>query len=95
MTVVINNTTPTSGVPTQPFVLTPGDVYDLVISNVSGSTVYLGTSTTVTSSNGCPIANNGVLHLSGEGAGAAGALYVVLGSGSASGPVGYVLTTPR
>lgn len=95
MTVTINNTTPTSAAPTQPFVLTPGDVYDLVISNVSGATVYLGTSATVTSSNGCPLANNGVLHLSGKGAGAAGALYVILGGGAATGPVGYVLTTPR
>lgn len=93
MAVIANNTAPTSGAQTQPFVRTPGGNYDLVISNAAGATVYLGVGATVSSSNGCPIPNNGVLHLSGVAGGAAAALYVVLGGGAASGVVGYVLTT--
>lgn len=93
MAVITNVSIPSSGAPTQPFVRTPGGNYDLVISNVSGATVYLGTSTTVTSTNGCPLANNGVMHLSGVAGGAAGALYIILASGSVSAGVGYVLTT--
>lgn len=71
----------------------PGGNYELVVVNNAGGTVFLGTSAAVTSSNGCPIPNGQSIKLSGVAGGAAGALYVVLGGGSASGTVGYVLTT--
>jgi len=92
MAIVINNTVPTSGggaLLTQ----TPGGPYDLLIVNNAGATVYLGTAATVTSSNGCPIPNGGVLHMTGVVAGGAAALYVVLASGGTTTGVGYVLTT--
>lgn len=94
MAVITNVATPASGAGT--FLVTaPGDVYDLVISNNSGQAAFLGTSTTVTSSNGCPIPSGQSIKLTGQGAGAATNLYVVIAGGAASGTVGYVLTTPR
>jgi len=73
----------------------PGDVYDLVISNNAGAVVFLGTSSRVSSSNGCPIPNGQSIKLTGQGAGSTTDLYVTVASGAASGTVGYVLTTPR
>lgn len=94
MAVIANNTVPTSGAAAL-LVRTPGGVYDLTITNNAGAVVYLGTSSSVTSTNGCPVPSNGVLHLVGVAGGAAAALYVVLGSGGTTAGVGYVLTTTQ
>jgi hypothetical protein len=92
--VITNIATPASGGGV--FLLSaPGDVYDLVISNNAGQTAFLGTSSRVTSSNGCPIPNGQSIKLTGQGAGSTTDLYVVVAGGAASGTVGYVLTTPR
>lgn len=92
MALVTNIATPVSGSGTL-LTRTPGGVFSLVVSNNAGATAFLGTSAAVTSSNGCPIANGQSLVVTGVAGGAAGALYVVLAGGSASGTVGYVLTT--
>lgn len=94
MAVIINNTTPVSGGGSL-LLNTPGDIYDLVVVNNTGQVAYLGTSSSVSSSNGCPIPNGQSIKLSGLGGGSTTQLYVTVASGSASGSIGYVITTPR
>jgi hypothetical protein len=93
MAIITNNTTPTSGAATL-LTIAPGDVYDLVVVNNAGQVVYVGTSTSVTSSNGCPIPAGQSVRLSGLGGGAQTPLYVIAASGAISGSVGYILSTP-
>lgn len=94
MAITANNTTPTSGSASL-LTRTPGGSFNLAVTNTSGGVVYLGSSSAITSSNGCPLPNNTVLNLSGVPTCAASAIWVILGSGSASGPVGYMITTPE
>lgn len=93
MAIIVNNTTPTSGAASL-LVIAPGDVYDLTVVNNCGQVVYLGTSTAVTSSNGCPIPNGGSVRVAGQGAGGQASLYVIAAQGAPSGTVGYILSTP-
>lgn len=92
MALLANNTSPSSG---SASVLTqlPGGVYDLTVVNNTGQVVYLGTTSKASSANGCPILNGQTIKVTGVAGGAATTLYAVLGAGSASGVLGFVLVT--
>ncbi len=90
-----NTTTPplTAGAAT-PLTAVPPGPCELTISNVSGVTVYLGTSTTVTVTNGFPLPNNAppvkITVFRGSGG---GTLYAIAGAGSVTGGVGVIVST--
>lgn len=93
MAITANQLNPTTS--SQNLVFVPPGVGSVTITNVSGVTVYIGTGT-VTTGDGFPIPNNAPPVTFPTYPGSKGAqLTVIGGSGSITGPVGWLLSTAQ